>query len=67
MRRIDECKGRATGAGIDAFDSMTQSAQAGANVMPAVCDVSVTNVCNAGCSFCSFSGDKRLVPPLLLG
>jgi len=28
--------------------------------LPAVCDVSVTNVCNAACDFCSFARDKTL-------
>jgi MoaA/NifB/PqqE/SkfB family radical SAM enzyme len=28
---------------------------------PAVCNVSVTNVCNATCSFCNFAHDKGLV------
>ncbi len=31
--------------------------------LPAVCDVSVTNVCNAACDFCSFARDKNLVGP----
>jgi len=29
--------------------------------LPAVCDCSVTNVCNAACDFCSFSRDKTVV------
>jgi len=29
--------------------------------IPAVCDVSVTNACNATCDFCSYAHDKRLV------
>lgn len=32
-------------------------------MIPAVCDVSVTNVCNAACDFCGFSRDKNLVGP----
>lgn len=28
--------------------------------LPAVCDVSVTNVCNAACEFCGFARDKTL-------
>ena len=32
------------------------------NVLPAVCDVSVTNVCNAACDFCGFSRDKMTAP-----
>lgn len=31
--------------------------------LPAVCDVSVTNVCNAACDFCGFSRDKTLAGP----
>lgn len=31
--------------------------------LPAVCDVSVTNVCNAACDFCGFSRDKKLRGP----
>ncbi len=29
--------------------------------LPAVCDVSVTNVCNAACDFCGFARDKTLI------
>jgi molybdenum cofactor biosynthesis enzyme MoaA len=29
--------------------------------LPAVCDVSVTNVCNAACDFCGFARDKALI------
>jgi MoaA/NifB/PqqE/SkfB family radical SAM enzyme len=29
-------------------------------VLPAVCDVSITNVCNAACDFCGFARDKTL-------
>jgi MoaA/NifB/PqqE/SkfB family radical SAM enzyme len=32
-------------------------------VLPAVCDVSVTNVCNAACDFCGFARDKTLASP----
>jgi molybdenum cofactor biosynthesis enzyme MoaA len=28
--------------------------------LPAVCDVSITNVCNAACEFCGFARDKTL-------
>src|SRR5215510_13844413 len=28
--------------------------------LPAVCDFSVTNVCNAACDFCGFARDKTL-------
>ena len=31
--------------------------------LPAVCDISVTNVCNAACDFCGFARDKTLVGP----
>lgn len=30
-------------------------------LVPSACDVSVTNVCNATCGFCSFARDKQLV------
>ncbi|MDE2184133.1 MAG: hypothetical protein KGJ78_14030 [Alphaproteobacteria bacterium] len=30
-------------------------------LVPAVCDVSVTNVCNATCDFCAFAHDKGIV------
>jgi MoaA/NifB/PqqE/SkfB family radical SAM enzyme len=33
------------------------------NPLPEVCDVSVTNVCNAACDFCGFSRDKKLAGP----
>ena len=32
-------------------------------VLPAVCDVSVTNICNAACDFCGFARDKTLAGP----
>ncbi len=31
------------------------------NLVPAVCDVSVTNLCNATCNFCSYAHDKGIV------
>jgi MoaA/NifB/PqqE/SkfB family radical SAM enzyme len=31
--------------------------------IPAVCDVSVTNVCNAACDFCGFARGKKLIGP----
>jgi MoaA/NifB/PqqE/SkfB family radical SAM enzyme len=31
--------------------------------LPAVCDFSVTNVCNASCDFCGFARDKTLTGP----
>ncbi|RDI97161.1 radical SAM protein [Dyella solisilvae] len=33
------------------------------NPLPAICDVSVTNVCNAACDFCGFARDKKLAGP----
>ena len=30
-------------------------------LVPAVCDVSVTNACNATCEFCSFAYDKQII------
>jgi MoaA/NifB/PqqE/SkfB family radical SAM enzyme len=30
-------------------------------LVPSVCDVSVTNVCNATCDFCSYVYDKGIV------
>jgi len=33
------------------------------NPLPAVCDVSVTNVCNAACDFCGFSREKKMAGP----
>lgn len=33
------------------------------NPLPAICDVSVTNVCNAACDFCGFARDKTLAGP----
>ena len=32
-------------------------------MLPAVCDVSVTNVCNAACDFCGFARNKALAGP----
>jgi MoaA/NifB/PqqE/SkfB family radical SAM enzyme len=37
--------------------------RAARNVLPAICDVSVTNVCNAACDFCGFARDKNLTGP----
>jgi MoaA/NifB/PqqE/SkfB family radical SAM enzyme len=31
--------------------------------LPAVCDISITNVCNAACDFCGFARDKTLAGP----
>ncbi len=31
------------------------------NLVPAICDVSVTNACNATCTFCSYAHDKGIV------
>lgn len=41
----------------------TGSSPVSRNPLPAVCDVSVTNVCNAACDFCGFSRDKPMVGP----
>ncbi|MBV9687690.1 MAG: radical SAM protein [Alphaproteobacteria bacterium] len=32
-------------------------------VLPAVCDFSITNLCNAACDFCGFARDKTLAGP----
>ncbi|HKD52898.1 MAG TPA: radical SAM protein [Steroidobacteraceae bacterium] len=34
--------------------------QANWNLLPAICDVSVTNLCNAACDFCGFARDKNV-------
>jgi MoaA/NifB/PqqE/SkfB family radical SAM enzyme len=34
-----------------------------ANALPAICDVSVTNLCNAACDFCGFARQKNLIGP----
>jgi len=39
------------------------SAVSGRFFLPAVCDVSVTNACNADCSFCSFARSKGYSQP----
>jgi MoaA/NifB/PqqE/SkfB family radical SAM enzyme len=31
--------------------------------LPAVCDFSITNICNAACDFCGFARDKMLIGP----
>jgi MoaA/NifB/PqqE/SkfB family radical SAM enzyme len=38
-----------------------KSISARRNLVPAVCDVSVTNVCNATCDFCSYAYNKQLI------
>ena len=40
---------------------MGKAAEYVRRLVPAVCDVSVTNVCNATCDFCSFAHDKDFV------
>ena len=40
---------------------MKSPAELAAGLIPGVCDVSVTNVCNATCDFCSFARDKDVV------
>jgi 2-iminoacetate synthase ThiH len=32
--------------------------------LPAVCDFSITNICNAACGFCGFARDKTLIGPV---
>jgi MoaA/NifB/PqqE/SkfB family radical SAM enzyme len=39
------------------------AAQTQRNPLPAICDVSVTNLCNAACDFCGFARDKNLAGP----
>jgi MoaA/NifB/PqqE/SkfB family radical SAM enzyme len=39
------------------------AAPAERNLLPAICDVSVTNLCNAACDFCNFARDKNLAGP----
>jgi hypothetical protein len=34
-----------------------------ASRLPAICDFSITNVCNAACDFCGFARDKQLAGP----
>ena len=40
---------------------MANPAKIARRLVPAVCDVSVTNVCNATCDFCGYARDKELV------
>src|SRR5215469_12035004 len=40
---------------------MANPRKVASRVVPAVCDVSVTNVCNATCDFCGYARDKGLV------
>lgn len=39
----------------------TRVAEIARRVLPAICDVSVTNVCNATCDFCAYAHDKGVV------
>jgi len=43
--------------------SASPSVAASGNALPAICDISVTNICNAACDFCGFSRDKKRVGP----
>lgn len=43
---------------VQATKASSLPAGPGRFFIPAVCDVSVTNACNANCSFCSFARDK---------
>jgi MoaA/NifB/PqqE/SkfB family radical SAM enzyme len=40
---------------------MIRASEIGRRLIPSVCDVSVTDVCNATCDFCSFARDKDVV------
>jgi MoaA/NifB/PqqE/SkfB family radical SAM enzyme len=44
-------------------ETSLRSAAPPRNLLPAICDVSVTNVCNAACDFCGFARDKNLAGP----
>jgi MoaA/NifB/PqqE/SkfB family radical SAM enzyme len=48
-------------ASTDAGARAAGNRKPAANLLPAICDVSVTNVCNAACDFCGFSRDKNLI------
>jgi len=39
----------------------TRVAEIARRVLPAICDVSVTNICNATCDFCAYAHDKGVV------
>lgn len=45
------------------FKSKTAQAENGhrRHLVPAVCDVSITNACNAACDFCCYARDKNIV------
>jgi len=43
--------------------SATKKREVPQNMLPAICDVSVTNLCNAACDFCGFARDKNLAGP----
>ena len=51
--------------GLSLLDTQTRKDASGTrrNPLPAICDVSVTNVCNAACDFCGFARDKGLAGP----
>src|SRR5262245_48977562 len=40
---------------------MSTASKFARRLLPAVCDVSVTNVCNATCDFCCYAHDKGIV------
>ena len=48
---------------IQSAERSSDSAVSRRFFIPAVCDVSVTNACNANCSFCSFARSKGLSQP----
>ena len=40
---------------------MSRASEIGRRLVPAVCDISVTDICNATCDFCSFARNKNVV------
>jgi MoaA/NifB/PqqE/SkfB family radical SAM enzyme len=48
---------------VEPADRACVSAVSGRLFIPAVCDVSVTNACNANCTFCSFARSKGFPQP----
>ena len=55
--------GRATRRGSPQVGRDQGAPRSGGNPLPAVADISVTNVCNAACDFCGFSREKQLIGP----
>ena len=52
-----------TRRGCDMKVSASTGVAVPGNALPAICDISVTNGCNAACDFCGFARDKKLVGP----